>query len=91
MSDGRAGDGRVRHSWRASDLRHNGHYAGHLLNSAESHAAHKDIPATRFALRAAVLSSPPHVALALLRRPGLIPLFAGAVWSRQISPVAQSR
>jgi glycosyltransferase involved in cell wall biosynthesis len=72
-------------------LRHNGHYAGHLLNSAESHASRKDPPATRFALRAAFLSSPPHVALALLRRPGLIPLFAGAVWSRQISPVAQGR
>lgn len=86
--------GRRRPAWRhlvRMSMRHDGHFAGRLLSSAEVHAAHKDIPATRFALRAAFLSSPPHVALALLRRPGLIPLFAGAVWSRQISSVPQGR
>lgn len=66
-------------------MRQNGHFAGRLLTSAEIHASSGDTDATRFAFRAALLTSPPHVAAALMRRRELIRLFAGSLWSPRVS------
>jgi glycosyltransferase involved in cell wall biosynthesis len=77
-----------RPSWRRLariSIRHNGHFAGHLLGSAEIHASSGDSGAARYALRSALLTSPPHVAVALARRPALIRVFAGVLWSRRVS------